>query len=640
MKNLTLRRIGQWSLLLFLVFFWIKAIFFKDTLFDFEACCPFGGIQAMTTFFVNDALACTMDGMQVFMGGILILSTILAAKLFCGHVCPIGTVSEGFSRLGKRFKLRKFEIGGTADLLLRSLKYILLFIVFYFTLKTNDLFCKQFDPYYSSASLFGEDVTVWMGILSIAILIGGAIFFRHFWCRYLCPLGAISGAFKFLYVFIVFAIVLVVLNQAEVEINLTLVLAAMAILAYALEIVSLNKRAGYQVLHITRNEDTCIDCGLCDKACPQGIKVSQMKKVNHPDCNLCTECMGQCPHEESIGINNSTKFRWLPTLIVVALIMAGFIFGTNTSIPTVDMNWGPEEAEIKTANFEMTGLKNVKCYGSSMAFVDRMKRVPGVTGVATYIRDHMVSIDYDSTKITADQIKQAIFVPKFMDIHTPKNEAEVRMVDFYIENFFDELDVIFIANLSAKIDGVYSFKTFYGDPVRVRFYVDENFKADSLKNIIENSDLIYRTPEESFSSEGLYTVSNMAESDTLLSGLYLKSMSFPSFKQAFNNRSKYSNDQLASVAFPIKSYPKNQQFMPYVVNHLGKADENVVGLISRYTKDGPVAVVFYVKGKTTPANIARLLDVENLMVHYDNGTVEEVFNPYKFEIPPELNKNN
>lgn len=633
LRKLNVRQSGQWLFVILLAFFWIRTIFDKNYFFDFEACCPFGGLQAIATFAYNGALACSMDGMQVVMGGLLAVSVILVSKLFCGHVCPVGTVSEGLGRLGKKWKLPRLELRGAGDMAMRSLKYILLFVVFYFTLASNDLFCKKFDPFYAWASRYGEDVSAWMATSAIVALTAGGIFLRQFWCRYLCPLGALSSAFKYFYVFIAFALVLFIFHKTGIEISLVVILAVLAATAYALELIGLKKDAGFQLLTIRRDEHICIDCGLCDRKCPQGIKVSQMKEVNHPDCNLCTECIGVCPDEQAVSINGKTKFRWLPTLITVALIMIGLILGANLTIPTVDKKWGSEEAINRSAMFEMSGIKNVKCYGSSMSFVGDMKKVPGVTGTATFIRDHRVQVYYDTTMLNAEQVRRSIFTPKFMDIRIPENDAEVMIADFYIENFFDQLDVVFIANLAKEVDGVYSFQTLYGKPVRVRFYVDEQVNLDSLGMIIENSDLVYKTPEESFSSKGLYTVAEIAVNDTLLSGAYLKSLSFPSFRRAFNNRSKYSNDQLGQVIIPIKSYPRNTQLMPYLVNHLGKADPYIVGLIAQYSSRGPVAVVFYVKGKTTEQNIIDLVTMKELNITYDNGLTESVANPYTFDVP-------
>jgi polyferredoxin len=633
LKNVNIRQAGQWLFVLMLTVFWVRTIFDKRFFFDFEACCPFGGLQAISTYIYSGALACSMDGMQVVMGIMLALSVVIASKLFCGHVCPVGTVSEGIGRLGRRLKIKKFELRGIADMAVRSLKYILLFIVFYFTLDSNDLFCKKFDPFFATVTLFGEDVSAWMASGAIVLLLGGGIFLKQFWCRYLCPLGALSSAFKYFYVFIAFGLLFFLFRRAEIQLSMLITLAVLAVVAYSLELIGLRKRAGLQLLKIRRDAAMCIDCGICDSKCPQGIKVSQMEEVNHPDCNLCTECMGVCPDDQAVSINGRTRFRWLPTLITVALIMIGLIFGANLTIPTVDMKWGSEEELNRSAMFEMTGLKHVKCYGSSMSFVDKMKEIPGITGTATYIKDHRVQVMYDSTMMDEAQVRRSIFTPKFLDMRIPESDAEVMMADLYIENFFDELDVVFIANLAKDIKGVYSFETIYGQPVRVRFYVDESVDLENLADIIEGSDLVYSTVEESFSSKGLYTVSEIAVSDTLLSGGYLKSLSFPSFQRAFNNRSKYSNDELGQVVIPIEDYPRNTQLMPYVVNHLGHADPHIVGLIARYASGGPVAVVFYVKGEITEQEIVELITMEKLTITYDNGFVEEVGNPYVFRSP-------
>lgn len=632
--RINVRQSGQWLFIIILTFFWIRTIVDKNFLFDFEACCPFGGIQAIATFFNSGALACTMGGMQVVMGVMLVLSVILVSKLFCSHVCPVGTLSEGLGRIGKRLKIKKIELKGFADYATRALKYMLLFVVFYLTLKSNDLFCKKFDPFFAAVTLFGQDVSTWMAGSAIGLLVGGGIFFRQFWCRYLCPLGAISTAFKYFYVFLVFAAIAVILSLTGVNIDLVYVLIALTLVAYSLEIIGMRRNAGMQLLRITRSEEVCVDCGLCDKKCPQGIRVSSMKVVDHPDCNLCTECIGNCPDEEAITINGREQFRWLPVLITVALIMTGLIFGANLSIPTVDMKWGEDEQVQRSAMFEMSGLKHVKCYGSSMTFVDQMKQVPGITGAATFVKDHRVQVFYDTTMLSEPQVRRSLFTPKFMDIHIPGDDDEVHVLDLYIENFFDQLDVVFLANLVEGVEGVYSFQTIYGDPVKVRIYADASVEPDSIARLIEQSDLVYATAEERFSSEGLYTVDKIAKSDTVFSGRYLKSLSFPSFSRAFNGRNQYTNEQLGQVIFRIDSYPRNTQMMPYLINHLGKADPYIVGLIARYTGDGPVAVVFYVKGKTSEEHIRELIMMDELTITYDNGVREQVENPYTFKTEP------
>lgn len=44
--------------------------------------------------------------------------------------------------------------GSIADKILRAVKYILLFWIFYMTISSSELFCKNFDPYYAIATGF------------------------------------------------------------------------------------------------------------------------------------------------------------------------------------------------------------------------------------------------------------------------------------------------------------------------------------------------------------------------------------------------------------------------------------------------------------------------------------------------------
>lgn len=586
----------------------------------------------MSTLLNSGALACSMDSIHVFMGVMLVLSAMLVSKLFCGYVCPVGTLAEGLSRLGRRFKLPKIKLGGIADILMRSIKYVLLFITFYFTLGTNEVFCRNYDPFFASVTLFGADVTIWMAILAIVLVAGGAIFFTQLWCRYICPLGAISNAFKYFYVFIVFAVIALVIQQSGTEINITILLAALCLIAYTLEIIGLRKGAGVQLLRITRNEELCNSCGLCDRNCPQGIMVSELKVVNHPDCNLCTECVGHCPKENTLGINGSTRFRWLPALITVVLIMTGFILGTNISIPTIDKKWGSKEELKRSKVFEMAGLKHVKCYGSSVSFAENIKQLPGVTGVATHIRDHRVEVMYDSTRLSDEVIRRALFSSAYIDIDEPGNDDRVEITDVYILNYFDQVDLVFLSEFADKYDGIYSFQTSYGDTARVRFFHSPALNSDGLKPAIEGTNLIYRSNEESFSSKGHFKVTRVIRTKEHLTGFSLKKQTFPSYRRGFNNFNQYTNTDLGQVKFSISRYPKNQQLMHYVVNHLGKADEFIVGLVSEYTEDGPVATIYFVKDKTTTERVVELLTRKELTLTYDNGIRENIENPYVFEL--------
>ena len=98
---------------------------------DFEAYCPFGGLQALGSYINLNSLSCSMTTMQIMMGVVLLAGSALFSKLFCGYLCPLGTVSEWLGKLGDKFKI-KIKISESIDNSLRALKYMLLFVTFLF----------------------------------------------------------------------------------------------------------------------------------------------------------------------------------------------------------------------------------------------------------------------------------------------------------------------------------------------------------------------------------------------------------------------------------------------------------------------------------------------------------------------------
>ncbi len=46
-----------------------------------------------------------------------------------------------------------------------------------------------------------------------------------------------------------------------------------------------------------------------------------------------------------------------------------------------------------------------------MSFATKMKCVPGVLGVETFVKSHSVKIYYDTEELTPDELKKSIFTP-------------------------------------------------------------------------------------------------------------------------------------------------------------------------------------------------------------------------------------
>ena len=105
-----LKHLLQWGVLAAIVgtVLWAK---FSDKPVDVEAYCPFGGLQAFGTYLVNNSLACSMSMLQIMMGLVLAVGVILFSKLFCGYLCPLGTVGVP----GKNCTCRSMSLRGASS---------------------------------------------------------------------------------------------------------------------------------------------------------------------------------------------------------------------------------------------------------------------------------------------------------------------------------------------------------------------------------------------------------------------------------------------------------------------------------------------------------------------------------------------
>ena len=249
----------QWGVLVALILF-LTGLIPGETAADPEAYCPMGGLQAFATYLAQNSLPCSMSSLQVMMGLALVAAVVLFSKLFCGYLCPLGTVQDIIKRLRVKFRIKSIKIanGSAIDKILRIIKYALLFLIFYMTVEESELFCKNLDPYYAVATGFQGEITLWMSIVSICVLVIGSLVVDMFWCRYLCPLGAISNSLKFwVWIGVLFGVYFAA-NVIGAGIPWAVLLGAFCIIGYLLEVF--NAKPKYQILHVLKNESACNNC--------------------------------------------------------------------------------------------------------------------------------------------------------------------------------------------------------------------------------------------------------------------------------------------------------------------------------------------------------------------------------------------
>ena len=213
--------------------------------------CPIGALQSV--------ISSKQYNFSFYVIGFLLAIGVVFGRFICGFICPFGLMQEIIYKIPSK-KIKLFP-------LLKYLKYIIL-IVFVillpiiwvdFTKQGRPTFCMFICPagtleagipmLIMNNSLFNIISNVFFIKMTILVLvIIGSIFVFRFFCKTLCPLGAIYG----------------LLNKISL---------------YGLKV---------------KKED-CIFCGKCEKICKMDI--NPIKNPNSIEWIRCGECAAVCKNK-------------------------------------------------------------------------------------------------------------------------------------------------------------------------------------------------------------------------------------------------------------------------------------------------------------------------------------------------------
>jgi polyferredoxin len=225
-----------------------------------EGWLPIAGMMNLKYFLVTGRVP-VLHPAAMFLLVTFLSIAFLFRKAFCSWLCPVGTISEYLWRLGRTVFRRNFHVPRWVDIPLRGLKYLLLgfFVWAVSSMSANAIAAFMQSPYGIVADVkmlnffrfIGET-----GLIVLGVLVVASVFVQNFWCRYLCPYGALLG------------------------------------------LTSL-----FSPLRIRRNEETCIDCAKCAKACPSALPVDKLVTIKSAECTGCLECVAVCPAEGALRIS-------------------------------------------------------------------------------------------------------------------------------------------------------------------------------------------------------------------------------------------------------------------------------------------------------------------------------------------------
>lgn len=287
-RLVALRKASQAAFLLFFIYIlWsttypLRSAFPSDIFFKIDPL-----LMLVTSLSERNILAGTVFSL------ITIILTLIAGRFFCGWVCPFGTVMDTVGALKKekrvlrdtvnrRLSLPKFlllavivafsiagiQIAWVFDPIVIMARFVSLNLIPAVTLATNNFFIfiiQKFGLYGSVYDLYRTLKSSFLGIntyffhssgvifLFFVCVTGTALFLSRFWCRSLCPLGAIYALF-----------------------------AKCAVLK--------------------RTAERCNACKKCRRECRMGA-IRDDLSYSKGECILCMDCIYSCPQ-------HSTRFSF------------------------------------------------------------------------------------------------------------------------------------------------------------------------------------------------------------------------------------------------------------------------------------------------------------------------------------------
>jgi len=216
-----------------------------------HAVCPFGGVETLYTMATSGLLVKKIHYSSLVLAALALILSILFGPVFCGWICPLGTVQEWVGRAGRKLFRRKYNhfVPARLDNILRYLRYGVLAWVLYVTAVSGTLVFEAYDPYFALFNFWSTEVA-WSALAILGVTLLLSVFVERPWCKYACPYGAVLGLTNL-----------------------------------------------FRVFSIKRSTTTCKADGACSIMCPMNIPVDSKTVVRDHQCISCLECTSEaiCP---------------------------------------------------------------------------------------------------------------------------------------------------------------------------------------------------------------------------------------------------------------------------------------------------------------------------------------------------------
>ena len=260
----------------------------------------FNGIKQIYVAVINHSFSFNQLAPQLIEAVAIIPVTIIMGRFFCGWMCSLGTFGDLIYGISRKVFKGKYKIDEELDEVLKYVKYVVLVLLIVVIWSLDITTFKSFNPWdvfgmitaigkvpdfsYLASSLLG-------GLVLFILIVIGSAFIERFFCRYLCPLGA------------VFAIT-----------------------------------SKLRIAKIKKPSQKCGACRICTTNCAMGLSLYKANEVCSGECIQCMRCITACPRKNATLTVSEKDVKPMIVGAAAVSVMTGFYYAGNLGINAAGLN--------------------------------------------------------------------------------------------------------------------------------------------------------------------------------------------------------------------------------------------------------------------------------------------------------------
>lgn len=278
----------------------------------------FSAIKEIYTAVINGSFQVAEQMNRLLLLAAVFPITAFFGRFFCGYLCSFGAIGDLLWFVSSKTLKKPITVGQKTERVLKCLKYaVLLFVVIVvwtIALPIDSSYnpWTVFGMYSSPKGWTNTSVLLSVGGGLLLLIFIGSFLIERFFCRYLCPLGAIFTLLS-----------------------------------------------RFRLYRIKKPRNGCGACGLCTKKCGMGIPLNETDTVRSGECIDCFQCLDVCPRENV----SATPVPAVAGTAAAITIAGLYCVGTIAPIKPKSENIGIVAAAANTVNKYADGVYTGKGNG-------------------------------------------------------------------------------------------------------------------------------------------------------------------------------------------------------------------------------------------------------------------------------------